>query len=92
LDSSNYLAEWSSHVVKSSRFFRVFKGVFVDFFDFICVFSKLKSHAECQNYTRACGIATSQNPIRIFFDDLTLILVASFKSHTYRVEIQLVRV
>jgi hypothetical protein len=45
-----------------------------------------------KNYTRACGISASQNPIRIFFGDLTLTLVDSFYCHTYQVEIQLVLV
>jgi hypothetical protein len=37
-----------------------------------------KSHAFCENHTLAYDIAASQNPIRIFFGNITLILVGSF--------------
>jgi hypothetical protein len=31
--------------------------------DFTHVYIVIKSHAACQNQTRACGIAASENPI-----------------------------
>jgi hypothetical protein len=47
------------------------------------------SHTCCENHTRACDIAASQNPIKFFFGNLTLILVGLFSSHNHRIEIQL---
>jgi hypothetical protein len=41
----------------------------------------LKSHAGCQNYTRACGIAASQNPINIFWWSYVNFSWFVFKSH-----------
>jgi hypothetical protein len=37
-----------------------------------------KTHACCDSHTHECGIASFQNPIRIFFGNLMLILVCSF--------------
>jgi hypothetical protein len=36
-----------------------------------------KSHEACQNHTRVCSVDASQNPIQIFFCNLTLILLKS---------------